>query len=141
MYDTERRPGPSGPRAGFWVRFAAALLDGLIVGVGAEILSLVLKTFGDYLAILLGIGYYAYLEGGRTGQTLGKRAMRIRVIDIHSTGPIGYPRGVVRYFGRIVSAIVIYLGFLWMLWDREKQTWHDKFAGAVVVPEADYPID
>ena len=140
MYDADRRSGPSGPRAGFWVRFAAALVDGIIVGVSAEIFALLLGSFGDYLAIVLGIGYYAYLEGGASGQTLGKRALGIRVIDINTGGPIGYARGLIRYVGRIVSAIVIYLGFLWMLWDAEKQTWHDKFAGAVVVPEADYPI-
>lgn len=140
MYDTDRRRGPSGPRAGFWVRFAAALIDGIIVGVGAEVLVLLLKGFGDLLAIVLGIGYYVYFEGGATGQTLGKRAMRIRVVDLITGGPIGYVRGFVRYVGRILSAIVLYLGYFWMLWDREKQTWHDKLAGSVVVPEADYPI-
>jgi uncharacterized RDD family membrane protein YckC len=36
----------------------------------------------------------------------------------------------------IVSAIVFLLGYLWMLWDPEKQTWHDKAAGSVVVPTA-----
>ena len=37
-------------------------------------------------------------------------------------------------------AIVICLGYLWMLWDPEKQTWHDKMAGSVVVPVANYPV-
>lgn len=86
----------SGPRAGFWRRFAAAFMDGL--GVGLIILIL---------------------------EAVGKGA--------------GYGRGFVRYIGRIVSNIPIYLGYFWMLWDRENQTWHDKFAGSVVVPVADYP--
>ena len=44
-----------------------------------------------------------------------------------------------RYFGRWVSAIPCLLGYFWMLWDKEKQTWHDKFATDVVVPVDAYP--
>lgn len=139
MFDGNKR-GPTGPRAGFWRRFAAALVDGIIVGVSAEIIVALLRGVGEGLVIVLGIAYYTYLEGGDTGQTLGKRAMGIRVVDLHGGGPIGYSRGFIRYIGRIASAIVIYLGYLWMLWDAEKQTWHDKFATAVVVPEADFPV-
>jgi uncharacterized RDD family membrane protein YckC len=42
--------------------------------------------------------------------------------------------------GRILSAIVCLLGYFWMLWDKEKQTWHDKFAASVVVPTSAYPV-
>jgi uncharacterized RDD family membrane protein YckC len=45
-----------------------------------------------------------------------------------------------RYFGRILSGIACFLGYLWMLWDPEKQTWHDKLTNTVVVPVAAYPI-
>lgn len=38
-----------------------------------------------------------------------------------------------------MSAIVIFIGYLWMLWDKESQCWHDKFAGDVVVPVSAYP--
>jgi uncharacterized RDD family membrane protein YckC len=133
-------PGPSGPRAGFWQRFAAALIDGIIVGLTTEILIALLKGVGYGLGIALGIIYYTYLEGGPTGQTLGKRAMGIRVVDFDTGGPIGYRRAFIRYVGRIVSAVVLYIGYLWMLWDQEKQTWHDKFASDVVVPESAYPV-
>ena len=40
----------------------------------------------------------------------------------------------------IILGVVFLLGYLWMLWDRERQTWHDKFANAVVVPIAAYPV-
>jgi uncharacterized RDD family membrane protein YckC len=130
----------SGPRAGFWRRFAAALIDGIIVGTVISILSVVLHSAGYVLGLLLGLAYFTYLEGGPRGQTLGKSAMGIRVISFDSGGPIGYGRALIRYIGRIVSSIPIYLGYFWMLWDREHQTWHDKFAGAVVVPESAYPL-
>jgi uncharacterized RDD family membrane protein YckC len=76
----------------------------------------------------------------RLDQTLGKRALGIRVIDFQTGGPIGFGRGVVRYIGKFVSGIPLALGFLWMLWDREKQTWHDKIATTVVVPTSAYPV-
>jgi uncharacterized RDD family membrane protein YckC len=47
--------------------------------------------------------------------------------------PIGYGRAFIRWLGSILSVIPLFLGYFWMLWDREKQTWHDKMAGSVVV--------
>jgi uncharacterized RDD family membrane protein YckC len=86
------------------------------------------------LFIVISVGYFIYFEGGPTGQTIGKRTLNIRVIDMQQGGPIGYGRATVRYLVRIVSGIVFYLGYLWMLWDSEKQCWHDKAANDVVVP-------
>ena len=59
--------------------------------------------------------------------------------DWHWTREVVDSAGVIRYIGRIVSGIVIFLGYLWMIWDGEKQTWHDKMAGSVVVPTDSYP--
>ncbi len=133
--------GPSGPRAGFWRRFAAAFVDGIILGVVYGIVAVITNenTAGG-LNLLVSAGYYTYFEGGATGQTLGKKALGIRVIDLGGGGAIGYGRGFIRWIGRIVSAIPFFLGYFWMLWDKEKQTWHDKFANTVVVPESAYPV-
>lgn len=130
----------SGPRAGFWRRFAAVIVDGIILGIVEIVLLVALGRLGYFLFIIVGVGYYTVLEGGPTGQTLGKKALGIRVISFESGGEIGYARAFVRYIGRIVSAVVIFIGYLWMLWDREKQCWHDKFAGDVVVPVSAYPL-
>ena len=132
--------GPSGPRAGFWQRFFAALIDGLIVAVIVVVLTLALRAAGYGLGLIISVAYFVYFEGGPTGQTLGKRALGIRVIDFAGGGPIGYGRAFIRYLGRIVSSIPLYLGDLWMLWDKEKQAWQDKFASSVVVPVASYPV-
>jgi uncharacterized RDD family membrane protein YckC len=129
----------SGPRAGFWRRFAAVFIDGIIVGIPFYILYAVSRGVGYGLGIIIGAAYFVYFEGGPTGQTFGKQAMGIRVIDFKTGGPIGYGRAFIRYIGRIVSEIPIFLGYFWMLWDKEKQCWHDKFASDVVVPVADYP--
>jgi uncharacterized RDD family membrane protein YckC len=131
-----------GPRASFLQRLGAALIDGVLVGIVVVVLSLALKGAGYAIGVLLSIGYFVYFEGGETGQTFGKRALGIRVYDFTGgAGPIGYGRAFVRWLGRIVSSIPCYLGYLWMLWDKEKQTWHDKLASAVVVPVSAYPVN
>jgi uncharacterized RDD family membrane protein YckC len=140
--DASESSATTGARAGFWRRFVAALLDGIILGVIGGILGAIL-TDNDNAAsgvgLVLGILYYTYFEGS-SGQTLGKKALGIRVVDLAGGGSIGFGRAFIRYIGRIVSAIPLLLGYFWMLWDKEKQTWHDKFAGSVVVPESAYPV-
>ena len=128
----------AGLRAGFWTRFVAALIDGLIVGVPVGILNATMKTQGYVLGLLIAVAYFTYFEGGPAGAAPGKRMMGICVVDIGTGAPIGYWRAFVRYLGRAVSSLVFLLGYLWMLWDREKQCWHDKFAGDVVVPVSPY---
>jgi uncharacterized RDD family membrane protein YckC len=157
-YETQQQPeppahahggggGPSGPRAGFWQRLGAILLDGILIAVVQLIvvgilgaISEDLAIVGYFIMIVAGIAYYVYFEGGPTGQTIGKKALGIRVYDLKQGGPIGYGRAFIRYLGRIVSGAVLLLGYLWSIWDSEKQTWHDKFAGSVVVPASDYPV-
>ena len=134
--------GPSGPRAGFGQRFLAALIDGLLLGVESAIFLLARNLTLFYLvSSLLGFLYFGYLEGSPSGQMIGKRAMGIRVIDFRTGGRIGFGRGLIRMIGRYVSQAVCLLGYLWMLWDREKQTWHDKIADSVVVPTSAYPVE
>lgn len=137
-----RLKGPSGPRAGFWRRFAASFLDGLIMSFIYLPLAVATNRGAGWLVYLFASAtYFTLLEGASRGQTLGKMALGIRVIDLAGAGPIGSERAFIRWIGRIVSLIPLYLGYLWMLWDREKQTWHDKMAGAVVVPTSSYPVD
>jgi len=139
--------GPSGPRATFWQRLGAALIDSLIFGVAAAVLVLGLSAVSEgaaivaYLIVIVAsIAYYVVLEGGPTGQTIGKKALDIRVYDLKQGGPIGQGRAFIRWLGRIPSGFC-YLGYLWSIWDGEKQTWHDKFAGSVVVPTHAYPVE
>jgi uncharacterized RDD family membrane protein YckC len=132
---------PSGPRASFLQRLGAAIVDAIVVGIVVGLLEAVLgRGVGGLIALAVGIGYYGYLEGSASGQTIGKRALGIRVYDFRQGGPIGTSRGILRYFARILSAIPFFLGYFWMLWDAEKQTWHDKIAGSVVVPASAYPL-
>jgi uncharacterized RDD family membrane protein YckC len=120
--------------ASFGTRLVAYILDSLIVGIPFAILYGIAFAISDALGIiayivgLVGIVYYfAYFEGGPEGQTIGKKQLGIRVVDANTMQPgIGMGRGVGRYLARILSGAICALGYLWMLWDPQKQTWHDK---------------
>lgn len=91
-------------------------------------------------AIAIGIiGYlgvaFVYIRAlGRSGQTWGRKIVGIKVVGSATGEPIGFGRALGRVlFAGFISAQVCYLGYLWMLWDSQKQTWHDKVVNSVVV--------
>ena len=131
------------PRATFGQRLGAYLIDIVIVNVAIFVLGSLVRGAGPgiLLALALGLGYFSLFEGSGSGQTVGKRLVRIRVVDFESGLPIPYGRAFVRNAGRWVSGIVVGLGYLWMLWDRDRQTWHDKFAQTTVVPVESFPVE
>jgi uncharacterized RDD family membrane protein YckC len=130
----------SGPRAGFWRRFAAWLIDSIILIVIEVVLRVALKGAAGAVSLLVSLAYFTLFVGSARGQTPGMSALGIRVISFDGSGSIGYGRAFIRWIGSILSGLVIFLGYLWMLWDKEKQCWHDKFASDVVVPVSAYPI-
>jgi uncharacterized RDD family membrane protein YckC len=71
---------------------------------------------------------------GRTGQTWGRRIVGVKVVRTQTGEPLGIGRAFGRQlFAAFISAQVCYLGYLWMLWDEQKQTWQDKVADSIVV--------
>lgn len=82
------------------------------------------------------IAYYCLLEGRPRGQTVGKMFLRIQVRDAALGGPIGHRRAFLR---RLVGETLLLLRFPWIidllfpLWDKRRQTLHDKAAGSIVV--------
>lgn len=131
---TQEAPqAPLGPRAGFWRRFVASLLDALLIITCSLPLIVIDVTMYKVVNLLAQAVYYSVLEGGPRGQTVGKKALGIRVVSLASGEPIGYVRGLIRYIGRYPSFFVFLIGYLRMLWHADRQTWHDKMVGAVVV--------
>jgi uncharacterized RDD family membrane protein YckC len=128
---------PAGGFADFWTRLTAYILDGVIVAIGWPILvELLVGVLGVAAATvtLLAPPVYFWL-GNSLGATPGKRIVGIAVVDVDGNRP-GLARGLVRYVVSIASATAVFLGYLWMIWDDKRQTWHDKVAGTYVVPQA-----
>jgi uncharacterized RDD family membrane protein YckC len=134
--------GASGPRAGFWIRFAGLIIDGLLL---SAVNTLIQAASDEYVAaafsIVIGIIYTTYFIGSPSGQTVGMRAIGIRAIDAETGGRVDYGRCVIRYVVAFFSGLALLLGYLWMLWDPERQTWHDKASGTFVVPATDFPVE
>lgn len=86
-----------------------------------------------WVATMVGAIVYVGWLDGRSGQTLGRRATGIRVVDADTLQPIGPGRAVGRHLLKILSAMPCYLGFLWMLWDDRGQAWHDKLVNTMVI--------
>lgn len=132
-------PGsPSVQHANFFERLIAVIIDGLIIGIPFGILSAIAGDSGAALgvvyliAIVAAIWYVGEYEGNR-GATIGKQVMKCTVVRKGTDQPLGFGRAVGRQLAKIVSGIPCYLGYLWMLWDSDKQTWHDKIAEAQVI--------
>lgn len=114
-------------------RFIAILIDSLILGViGGFIGVSISLAGGSLLGILIGVGYQWYFLTQRDGQTFGKMIMNIRVVKVDGT-PISDADAVLRYIGYMINTPIIALGWLWALWDRNSQGWHDKIARTYVV--------
>ncbi len=92
-------------------------------------------SFTQLITLGLYISYQIFFLVKYNGQTLGKRAMHIRVVR-EDNQPLDVATVVVRLISTLVSSIVLYLGYIWVLFDSKKQSWHDKIAKTLVV-EAD----
>ena len=83
-------------------------------------------------AFVGGLVYRAKTDGV-TGQTIGRKAVGIKVVDINTGQPTGAGRAIARQFAYAISAIPCYIGFLFPLWDKQKQALHDKVLSTVVI--------
>ncbi len=113
------------PRAGFWIRMAALLLDALLVGFVMHVLNM-------YHLELLALAIYGAVMWKLRGSTIGGIVFDLKVIRLDGR-PIDWETAIVRALGCFLSLAVAGLGFFWIAFDHDKQAWHDKIAGTVVV--------
>lgn len=144
--------------SGFWRRFAAALIDGIILQVVSTVVQAALgmgsASFfnigqnagrGDFsglsstlflmviVSVVMNWLYAAFLESSEKQATIGKMALGIQVIDATTLGRVSFGQATARHFGKIISGLILLIGYLMMLWDDRSQTLHDKMAGTLIV--------
>jgi uncharacterized RDD family membrane protein YckC len=128
----------SGAKAGFWIRFLAIFIDGVILFVIQLIIASILgsSTSGrSGIGTLLGLIYYVYFWSSASpwpGQTIGNKLLNIRVIKTDGSD-LSLVVALIRYVGLVISILVIFIGVIWVAFDPNKQGWHDKIAGTYVV--------
>lgn len=126
--------------AGFWSRFVAHLCDGLNTMVIILPFNFVAMAVGEKsgggLVSYLGAAVSVYMLVRWTGER-GGSPLRVRygviVVDANDGSFIGTRRAFFRWMMSLASQMVLLLGYLWVIWDPKKQTWHDKVANSVVV--------
>jgi uncharacterized RDD family membrane protein YckC len=84
------------------------------------------------LASLAWVAYNRWMIAGRTGQSLGKRLTKIRLIGEETKAPIGALNAFVRDLVHILDGLTV-VGYLWPRWDDNKQTFGDKIMKTIVI--------
>ena len=149
--------------AGFWMRLLASIIDGILLGIINIIIlvpflglvgltaaahasdadmdsgsaGLMIALLSTYLISMLAVAvagwlYFALMESSARGATLGKMALGLRVVDLNG-GRIGFGRATGRYFGKIISAAILCIGYIMAGFTQQKQALHDIMAGCLVV--------
>ncbi|HLE36474.1 MAG TPA: RDD family protein [Candidatus Acidoferrales bacterium] len=152
---------PGTPRvqyAGFWLRFLAYLIDSLVLSVPAVFLVFlmfvgmagslsqierrneVVPVLGSILFLILfyvllfaGLWlYYAIMESSSWQATLGKKALNLQVTDLDGRR-ISFGRASGRFFGKLISGMILNIGYIMAGFTEKKQALHDMIAGCLVL--------
>jgi uncharacterized RDD family membrane protein YckC len=115
------------PRAGFWERMGAGFLDLVLLGIVCQFIHHITPP----LAFLVAVAYFAAIWTWRA-TSIGGIVLGLKVVRLDGQ-PVGFGVALVRALAGILSFVVLFLGFLWITWDPDKQGWHDKIAGTVVL--------
>ena len=116
---------------GFWERFVAALIDGIILSVVSAMFSFL------FIPMAFGCGLFAFwiyhwLFTGIKGQTPGKMVLGIKVVDVNGDRPGLGTAALREIVGKTISTLGLLLGFLFIGISDTKRGWHDEIAGTFV---------
>ena len=114
------------PRAGFWIRMGALLIDVVVIGIVTSLLN----PFGHFHLLLLAV--YGAVLWKLKGSTIGASVFDLRVVRLDGR-EVDWETAIVRALSCFLSLAVAGLGFIWIAIDGANQAWHDKIAGTVVV--------
>lgn len=141
---------------GFWIRFAAFVVDRIITyviaaliaaGIGisrtsgqtdavpAESISVAFDNINySFLLLVWGVSTtYGVILTALRGQTIGKMLLRIQVVDANGSIPPWHRVIAREVLGKFASEIIIWLGYIWIGFDQRKRGWHDYLGGSYVI--------
>ncbi len=140
--------GQFAPYAGFGRRAIAHLIDNLLLLFGGGAVAAFaataavnqmtperpFETWRLLMDVTFGLAWLLYRWWGNAcGRSVGQRAVGIQVVRLSDGAAPGWGTGLARTLASLLSVFSYGLGFLWALWDANRQTWHDKLADTVVV--------
>ncbi|WP_020699111.1 RDD family protein [Reyranella massiliensis] len=132
---------------GFWVRFLAYIIDSILLNIVIGIIAAIMGVnifdmnpedaadfnpmFSVVVVVIVWL-YFALMESSERGATLGKMALGLRVVS-NSGQRLSFLNATGRYFAKILSAIILCIGFLMIAFTDRKRGLHDMIAGTLVV--------
>lgn len=125
---------------GFWIRFGAKFLDGIILQVAGTIVGFFIglafhnnvgTIFAMFVGMVINASYMIYFVGKR-GATPGKMACNLQIVCADGS-PMTYGRATGRYFAEIVSSLTLGIGFIMAGFDEEKRALHDRICDTRVI--------
>ncbi len=133
----EATPTVARDLAGFWIRVWATVIDSLILFVSNLIILYLLHTTtstlgGDVINWVVGAIFIIAFWVLNSGRTPGDMVAGLRVVR-EDGSPISLGIAIVRYIMLVIGSLALALGALWVIWDPQKQGWHDKAPGTLVV--------
>lgn len=131
--------------AGFWIRVLAYIIDIIPLAIIGVLLALLsgdplidtdpsapVYGFSDLIGLVIGIAYFVGFESSSYQATPGKMALGLIVTDSDGRR-ISPMRAVGRYFAKILSAMILLIGYIMIAFTERKQGLHDMIAGTLVV--------
>ncbi|MDN5302285.1 MAG: hypothetical protein PWQ60_1799 [Thermoanaerobacteraceae bacterium] len=119
--------------AGFWIRLAAFLVDCIILSTPMYIIKSTIPRAASFINLAICAVYFIFFVSV-FGKTPGKMFFRIKVVK-SDLKPVGWKEGTLRFLGTVLSQILLFGGYIIMLWDKNRQTLHDKITGTYVIIE------
>jgi uncharacterized RDD family membrane protein YckC len=131
--------------AGFWVRAVASIIDTMVILIitmplmywiyGSEMITSteIVKGSADILLSYVVPMVFSIYLWMKFGGTPGKRLLKIKVLDEKTGQHLTFAKSLRRYLGYFVSIIGLFIGFIWIAFDKKKKGWHDHIAGSIVV--------
>ncbi|MYV55285.1 RDD family protein [Streptomyces sp. SID3212] len=142
-YAAPQGPGYGGmPELASWgSRVLGTLVDGLVLLVPYIIVfagAAIGGGFGGFLRLIgllavIAVAVWQLIQEGKTGQTIGKKALNIRLLREADGQPLGIGMAFVRRLAHFLDGVICYIGFLWPLWDSKNQTLADKVCSSLVI--------
>ena len=120
--------------AGFWIRVAAYLIDAVLYWVIVIAIAFTLGAVAVFLyffSFFIFLAYFSIMESSSNQATIGKMAVGIKVGD-RNGNQISFGNALGRYFAKILSGIILGVGFMMAGWDEKNQALHDKLADTYV---------
>ena len=127
--------------ANFGWRLLAYIIDVLVLLIPNIIIALIFPTDGALAALnylltfLIQAAYFISMESSNRQATVGKLALGMKVTDLEGK-QLTPGRAAARYFSKIISSLILGIGYLFCLWTEKKQNLHDIIAKTLVVKKA-----